>query len=142
MSDSVRQVKFIPGKDAPLSPHLQVWKFTPTMAGSISHRITGVGNAIGMLLLTAWIGSAAISEGAFNAVSGFLGSPIGLVLLFGFTLSVIYHLFNGLRYLAMDSGKLISKEGGNAASLAAFILAPVVTAAIFWAGFAIAGGAQ
>lgn len=142
MSDSVRQVKFIPGKDAPVSPHLQVWKFSPTMAGSISHRISGAANAVGMLLLTAWVGSAAISEGAFDMVSGFLGSPVGLVLMFGFTLSVIYHLFNGLRYLAMDSGKMISKEAGNASSLAAFIIAPIVTAAIFWAGFAIAGGAQ
>ena len=27
----------------PLSPHLQVWKWHWTMAGSIFHRVTGVG---------------------------------------------------------------------------------------------------
>ncbi|MEE4211110.1 MAG: succinate dehydrogenase, cytochrome b556 subunit [Parvularcula sp.] len=134
MSDSVRQVKFVPGETAPVSPHLQVWKFSPTMAGSISHRVTGVGNALGLLLLTAWIASAALSEAAFNAVSGFLASPFGLILIAAFTLSVIYHLFNGLRYLAMDSGRLISRKGGNISSLAAYAAAAVVTAIIFIIG--------
>jgi succinate dehydrogenase / fumarate reductase cytochrome b subunit len=107
------------------------------MAGSISHRVTGVANAIGLLLLTAWIASAALSEGAFDAVSGFLGSPFGLILLAAFTLSVVYHLFNGLRYLAMDSGRLISKKAGNVTSLAAYGVAAVVTAIIFLVAFSI-----
>ncbi|NNU15630.1 succinate dehydrogenase, cytochrome b556 subunit [Parvularcula sp. ZS-1/3] len=142
MSESVRQVTFIPGENAPVSPHLQVWKFTWTMAASISQRISGVGNAIGMLLLTAWITSAAISESAFDAVSGFLGSPIGIVLLAGFTASVMFHMLNGLRYLAMDSGKVISKEAGNVTSALAYIGAVVLTAAILFAGFSFAGGAN
>lgn len=139
MSESVRQVKFIPGQDTPMSPHLQVWKFTVTMAASITHRATGVGNAIGMLLLTAWIASAAISEAAFDAVSGFLGSTIGLILLFGFTWSVMFHLVNGLRYLAMDSGKAISKEAGNTTATVAYVASVILAAAIFWAGFTFGG---
>lgn len=142
MSDTVRQVTFVPGENTPMSPHLQVWKFTVTMAASITHRITGVGNALGMLLLVLWVASAAIGEDAFNAVSGFLGSWIGLVLLAGFTLSFTFHLANGLRYLAMDSGKAISKEAGNVTSVLAYIAAPVLTAIIFFAGFALAGGAN
>ncbi len=139
MSDSVRQVKFIPGETAPVSPHLQVWKFTPTMAASISQRISGVGNAIGMLLLVLWVGSAALSESAFDAVNGFLASPIGLILLAGFTLSVMFHLCNGLRYLAMDSGRLLSRQGSSTASLIAFLAAPVLTALIFFVAFTMGG---
>lgn len=139
MSDTARTVVFVPGENSPVSPHLQVWKFTVTMAASITQRIAGVGNAIGMALLTIWIASAAISEDAFNAVNGFLGSPIGLIILFGFTLSLVFHLLNGVRYLLMDSGKFISKEGGNAFSTAVFVLAPVLTALIFFVGFQMGG---
>lgn len=139
MSETARPVTFVPGENTPVSPHLQVWKFTWTMAASISHRITGVGNAIGMALLTAWIGSAAISEDAFNAVSGFLGSPVGLVLLFGFTLSLMFHLVNGVRYILMDSGKVISKEAGNMTSMLAYLAAPILTAVIFYVGFQMGG---
>ena len=139
MSQTARTVTFVPGKNSPVSPHLQVWKFTWTMAASISHRITGVGNALGMLLLTAWIGSAAISEAAFDAVSGFLGSPVGLFLLFGFTLSLMFHLVNGVRYILMDSGKVISKEAGNVTSMIAYAAAPVITAIIFFIGFTMGG---
>lgn len=139
MSQTARPVTFVPGHNTPVSPHLQVWKFTWTMAASISHRITGVGNAIGMLLLTAWIGSAAISEAAFDTVSGFLGSPIGLFVLFGFTLSLMFHLVNGVRYIMMDSGKVISKEAGNVTSMIAYAAAPLITAIIFYIGFSMGG---
>ena len=140
MSDSVSPVRFIPGENTPMSPHLQVWKFTVTMAASITQRITGVGNMIGMLLLTAWIGSAAISEEAFNTVSAFLGSGLGRFLLFGFTLSVMFHLVNGIRYLFADAGKGMGKEQSRKTAWAAYVLAPALTVVIFWAAYAAVGG--
>lgn len=142
MSDSIRQVAFVPGENAPMSPHLQVWKFTVTMAASITQRFTGVANAAGMLLLTAWIASAAISEQAFEAVSGFLGSWFGLVLLAGFTLSGMFHMANGLRYLVMDSGHAMGRKAASATAAAAYVAAPVLTAIIFYAGFSLTGGAN
>ena len=36
----------------PLSPHLQIYRVTMTMAMSIIHRITGVGLYLGTVLLT------------------------------------------------------------------------------------------
>ncbi|NRA31438.1 MAG: succinate dehydrogenase, cytochrome b556 subunit [Parvularculaceae bacterium] len=139
MSDSVQPVQFIPGKNTPMSPHLQVWKFTVTMAASITHRATGVANAVGMLLLTAWIGSAAISDEAFNAVNGLLGSAFGRLVIFGFTLSVMFHLCNGIRYLLTDAGKGIAKEEATKTAWAAYIAAPVLTVIIFVAAYAAAG---
>jgi succinate dehydrogenase / fumarate reductase, cytochrome b subunit len=41
----------------PLSPHLQIYRPMLTMMMSIAHRISGVGNAIGFLLLTWWLGA-------------------------------------------------------------------------------------
>ena len=140
MSKSVSQVRFVPGENTPLSPHLQVWKFTVTMAASISHRITGVANAVGMLVLTAWIGSAAISDEAFAAVSGFLGSGLGRVIVFGFTLSVMFHLANGIRYLFGDAGKGLGKFEARKTAWAAYAAAPILTVIIFWAAYAVNGG--
>ncbi|MEM1381473.1 MAG: succinate dehydrogenase, cytochrome b556 subunit [Pseudomonadota bacterium] len=139
MSDSVRTVQFYPGKNTPMSPHLQVWKFTVTMAASITHRITGVGNAIGMLVLTAWIGSAAISDEAFNIVQGFLASPLGLIALFGFTMSVMFHLANGLRYMFADSGQGLGKFQARKTAWVAYAVSPVLTGIIFWAAFTATG---
>ncbi|MEM9838943.1 MAG: succinate dehydrogenase, cytochrome b556 subunit [Pseudomonadota bacterium] len=140
MSESVSQVRFVPGETAPMSPHLQVWKFTVTMAASITHRATGVANAVGMLALTAWIGSAALSEAAFNTVSGFLGSGLGRFILFGFTLSVMFHLVNGLRYLFADAGIGMGKDQAAKTAWAAYLLSPVLSVIIFWAAYALGGG--
>jgi len=138
MSDTIPQRA---GPHAPLSPHLQVWRFTVTMAASITQRIFGVGNAIGLLLFTVWVASAAISDAAFAAVSGFLASPFGLFLLFGFTLSFSFHMLNGIRYLFWDAGRGLDKEFASATAWAAYIGAVVMTGLIFFVGFSVHGGA-
>ena len=50
----------------PLSPHLEVYRFTLTMAMSIVHRITGVANYVGTLLLVLWLLAAAIGNETFT----------------------------------------------------------------------------
>lgn len=103
------------GSGRPLSPHLQIYKFQWTMAGSIVHRITGVGLAVGTLLLTWWLVAAAMGPESFAKVQGFIGSPIGLVLMFGWTWALFYHLANGIRHLVWDAGycfELVNAEKG------------------------------
>lgn len=140
MSDTIHQPRFIPGENAPMSPHLQVWKFTVTMAASISQRITGAANAAGMLVLTLWIGSAALSEGAYDVVSNFLSSWFGLVIIASFTLSVMFHMLNGVRYLFADGGRGLEKSTSRKTAWAAYAGAIALTGAIMFAGFAIQGG--
>jgi len=89
----------------PLSPHLQVYAFRLHMAMSISHRITGVALAVGTLLVVWWLAAAAAGPEAYATASGFLGSWFGQLLLFGWTVALWYHLFNGVRHLAWDAGK-------------------------------------
>ena len=61
----------------PLSPHLDIYRLTLTMAMSIVHRITGVGLYIGVLLL-AWFLLALSSDAtSFAVFSGFIHSFIG-----------------------------------------------------------------
>lgn len=89
----------------PLSPHLTVFRPYINMVMSIVHRITGAANYAGSLLLAAWLISAAVGESQFNAVSEFLGSPIGLIVLFGYTWSVMHHMLGGIRHILWDTGR-------------------------------------
>jgi succinate dehydrogenase / fumarate reductase cytochrome b subunit len=88
----------------PLSPHLQVYRWQITMALSILHRVSGVGVAIGTLLLAWWLLAAAAGPQAFATAQGFIGSWLGGLMLFGWTLALFFHFCNGIRHLAWDLG--------------------------------------
>lgn len=90
----------------PLSPHLQAYNMVRISSGtSILHRITGVALGAGTLLFTAWLVCAAAGDFAFSVIQALLASPIGLFILFGFTLALFYHFCNGIRHLSWDAGK-------------------------------------
>ena len=126
-------------RSAPLSPHLGIWAWGPVNLTSIFHRATGIANAAGLSLLTAWLASGAIGEGAYGVVTGILGSPFGLLVLFGFTLSVMYHLSNGIRHLVWDSGHLLGKGQRGVSALAVYVSAVVLTGIVWVAAFTVAG---
>tara|TARA_R110002012_G_scaffold130234_2_gene282668 strand:+ start:730 stop:1113 length:384 start_codon:yes stop_codon:yes gene_type:complete len=88
----------------PLSPHLQVYRLPLTAITSILHRATGVALGIGTLLLVWWLMAAATGGGYFEFVQGIMGSWIGLLILFGFSFALFFHLCNGIRHLFWDSG--------------------------------------
>ena len=82
----------------PMSPHLQVWRWHATMASSILHRATGIGNYIGSVAIAVWLVLLAFgAEGAvaflFEGWYG-LGHPPGPRSLL--TYAVSYHWLNGL----------------------------------------------
>jgi succinate dehydrogenase / fumarate reductase cytochrome b subunit len=88
----------------PLSPHLQVYRPQITSVLSILHRLTGVGLALGAVLLALWLAAAGAGPAAFERMQAFLGSPLGQVLLFGWVWALFYHLCNGVRHLFWDAG--------------------------------------
>ena len=88
----------------PLSPHLGIYRMTLTMLMSITHRITGVGLYIGVLLLAWFLIAAASDASAFALFSGFIQSIIGQILLFGFTWALFQHLLGGIRHFVWDAG--------------------------------------
>ena len=88
----------------PLSPHLQVYAPQMTSLLSIMNRVTGLAVSAGTGLLVWWLVAAASGPSAFGAAQSFIGSPIGLFMLFGWTASLFYHFFGGLRHLAWDAG--------------------------------------
>ena len=89
----------------PLSPHLQVYRWQLTMTLSILHRATGIALAVGAILLVSWIGAASDGPGSYARIQWFLSSWIGLLLLFGWSVALFYHLCNGIRHLMWDTGR-------------------------------------
>lgn len=88
----------------PLSPHLQIYRPQLTSILSIVHRMTGVGLALGALLVVWWLLAAATGPGYFAVVDGLLTSWFGLLVLLGSTWALAYHLLNGIRHLVWDMG--------------------------------------
>ena len=62
----------------PLSPHLQIWRFTVTMAASITHRGTGMVLYGGTALLALWLLLLVTNPAGFAAASAFVKSPLGI----------------------------------------------------------------
>ena len=88
----------------PLSPHLQVYRWQVQMVTSIIHRATGIALAFGALVI-AW-GLLALAGGPerWAAFAHCMGSPLGMVLLFGWAWAFSFHLINGIRHLVQDAG--------------------------------------
>lgn len=96
-----------PAKPAvrPLSPHLQIYRLPLAALISITHRITGIGLALGTLLLTYWVASAASGPAAYDMAMGFITSWFGNLILLGFSVALFFHLCNGIRHLVWDTGR-------------------------------------
>jgi succinate dehydrogenase / fumarate reductase cytochrome b subunit len=117
----------------PLSPHLQVYRWQLTSVLSILHRASGVALTLGAVLLVWWLVAAAEGPEPFARAQAFLGSPIGLVLLFLWSLALYYHLCNGVRHLLWDTGRALdlpSVYRGGWAALAGTALLTVITWAV------------
>jgi succinate dehydrogenase / fumarate reductase cytochrome b subunit len=119
----------------PLSPHLLIYRPQLTSVLSVSHRIAGLALAVGTLLLVAWIVGAAKGPDAFAIVSGFLGNPIGLVLLFGWSVALFFHLANGIRHLFWDAGYGFSLDAAYRSGWAVLGATVALTVLAWIAGF-------
>ena len=90
----------------PLSPFMfPIWyRFQINSILSILHRFTGIALAVGSILLAWWLVAVAAGGELFTTTHAFLASPIGVVLLFGWSAAFFYHLCNGIRHLVWDTG--------------------------------------
>ena len=124
----------------PLSPHLQVYRPQFTSVLSILHRITGIGLAVGTLLLVWWLIAAAAGPTEFDAVQNFIGSIVGRILLLAWSFALYYHLCNGIRHLVWDAGKGFELGTAFASGLLVVVAAAVLTVISWVAGYASFGG--
>lgn len=88
----------------PLSPHIEVYRPQLTSLMSIFNRATGLALSIGTVFLVWQLLAAASGPAAFADFQALAGSWIGLLVLIGWSLSLFYHLTNGIRHLVWDAG--------------------------------------
>ena len=88
----------------PLSPHLQIYRWSWTMAMSVAHRATGAALYGGTLLVALWLIAAASGPGAYDTAQAIAGSVLGRLVLFGYTFVLLHHMVGGLRHFIWDMG--------------------------------------
>jgi succinate dehydrogenase / fumarate reductase cytochrome b subunit len=118
-----------------MSPHLQVWRWHVTMATSILHRATGMALYLGALIAAGWFIALAAGPEAFDGYRAALGSPIGYLVLFGLSFSLLYHLANGIRHLVWDTGRGLEPKTADMSGWAAIVFAIVATVLIWVIAF-------
>jgi succinate dehydrogenase / fumarate reductase cytochrome b subunit len=120
-----------------LSPHLQIYRPQITSMLSITHRITGIGLTVGTLVLAWWVIAAGTGADAFATVEGFLGSALGRLLLFGWTIAFYYHLLNGIRHLIWDTVTGLELPAVYRSGWTVIIATVVLTLATWVAGYGL-----
>lgn len=121
----------------PLSPHLQIYRPQLTSMLSIAHRLSGVGLSFGTLLLVYWLAAAAAGPGAFETAQTFVGSFLGRLLLFGWTLGLFYHFCNGIRHLFWDAGLGFELDDVNRSGWTVVAAAGVLSLLVWIIGYSV-----
>ncbi len=120
----------------PLSPHLQVWRFHATMVASIMQRITGAALYFGTFLIAAWLIALSTGRGAYNVVESVIYSIPGQIVLYLWTVAVLFHFANGIRHMLWDGPK-IGFDPKTASRISVFNFAfAILGAAAVWAAAA------
>jgi len=84
--------------------------------------------------MTWWLIAAATSEDAFATAQYFLGSPIGLLLLFGWSFSLFYHLCNCIRHLMWDTGRGLDLKSVYASGWTVLVATAALTVIVWSVG--------
>lgn len=101
------------------------------MALSILHRATGLALSVGLLLFIGWLAALASGPEAYAQAQAVFAHTATKLLLVIFSFCFFYHLLNGVRHLAWDTGHGLERRSARASGWVAFLGAVAVTA-FFW----------
>src|SRR5262245_38071165 len=127
-------------KARPLSPHMQIWRWTITMAASITHRATGIVLAVGMVFLVWWLIAAASGPDAYAVFARAADHPVGEAALFGLLWGLAFHLLNGVRHLAWDLGYGFKMSTSRLTAALVFLFSILIAGGAFAVGMMVRGG--
>jgi succinate dehydrogenase / fumarate reductase, cytochrome b subunit len=117
----------MPARGRPTSPHVWLYRWQIGNTLSILHRFTGTALALGLIALSYWFVSLAGGPDSYAAAARLLVSPLGLVVLLGWTFSFLFHLLNGVRHLFWDAGKGFERTQRHASGWLAVLGAIALT---------------
>lgn len=128
-------------RERPLSPHLQVYRWQVQMVGSILHRASGIILSLGSLLLAWAFVALAAGPQHWAQFTDAARSPLGFVVLFGWTWSLAFHLLSGIRHLSQDMGVGTSVPAFVKSAWVAIVGSLVLTAVVLLLAMQKWGGA-
>ena len=129
----------MPPRIRPTSPHAQIYRWEIGNTLSILHRVTGAVLAVGLIALSYWLVALAGGADSYAAAARLFASPMGLMLMLGWTFAFCFHLLNGVRHLFWDAGKGFERTPRHASGWFAVLGAIALTvciAAWVWPRFA------
>ncbi len=88
----------------PLSPHIQIYSWNISSLISISHRITGIINIIGLTIVCLWIGLLLLGESNYQYIKFFLQSIFGKFIILTLVWSFTFQILSEIRHLFWDFG--------------------------------------
>ena len=88
----------------PLSPHIQIYRWHISSLVSITHRITGIINIIGITFICIWSCLLLLGENNYEIFNVFLKSLFGKFIILGITWSFSFQILSEIRHLIMDLG--------------------------------------
>jgi succinate dehydrogenase / fumarate reductase cytochrome b subunit len=115
----------------PISPHLQIYRWHISSLLSITHRITGVVNLLALILMFFWLLAFSLGENNYELFLLAINSFFGKFILIGFTWSMSFHIFSGIRHLVWDMGYGLEIKTANISGVLV-ILSSLVSTIIFW----------
>lgn len=122
-----------PPNNRPLSPFMIGPYYKPQLTSmlSITHRLTGMVLSAGTLLLAGWLIAIAGGPECYASYSAHVSAWYGLVVLFGFSWALLYHLCNGIRHLFWDIGKGLEIETAYKSGYAVLAVSALLTVAVW-----------
>ena len=121
----------------PMSPYMlgPYYKFQITSVLSILNRLTGVFmSVVTAPLLLCWLIALATGEEAFAALSLWLGSLLGKLVIAASVFSFSFHLFGGIRHLIWDAGWMMEMSQVRLSGWLAIVGSVVLTLIVLGAG--------
>ena len=115
----------------PLSPHLQIYRWHISSLLSITHRISGIINLLGLILIFYWVLVLSLGESNYELFLLLINSFFGKFFLIGLTWSMSFHILSGIRHLAWDLGYGFEIKTANISGLIVIISSLVLTV-IIW----------
>jgi succinate dehydrogenase / fumarate reductase cytochrome b subunit len=111
------------------------YRFQITSALSILNRLTGVFMAVVTApLLLCWLIALATGQEAFTALSGWLGNPLGKLVIAASVFSFSFHMCGGIRHLIWDAGWMMEMPQVRLSGWLAVVGSVVLTLVIMGAG--------
>ncbi len=118
----------------PLSPHLQIYRWQISSLIAIFHRITGIINVMGLIIICLWIGLLFFGESSYELINIFFQSYFGKVFIMGFVWSYSFHLLSGIRHLILDLGYGYEIKTANISGIIVIVGSLVLTVLMWLIG--------